>query len=295
MDPKPWNRRECVRKRPGMYFGEVNSRGVVHVINELVSNGIDLYLQGSASRVGIQVSDKSITYSDDGPGLPYDVAGPNGVSLAEHYLTDYHDTPTADQHAPHIHLLSRGLGLMCVNAASAWLEVSTWRAGCLWVQRFRQGLPAERAQIMERGTGTGTVIRFRLDSEVFCELLPAPDLLRKLMFEAAHLFPGVALTLNQETFLAPRGLADLASLYHVSSTTSLFSTPQAFHFNDRSNDVQIHVGLIGETQSATLCRSWVNGSVTCRHGTHVQGLCDALRASNYRPAIAMIHVVMHSG
>src|SRR5436305_1033544 len=90
--------RTSVRTRPAMYFGCTTERGVVHLVNELVSNGIDLFLHHSATQVGVKMDGETILYSDDGPGLPYDMPGPDDMSLAEHYLTCYHTTPTADDH-----------------------------------------------------------------------------------------------------------------------------------------------------------------------------------------------------
>ena len=285
--------RTHIRKRPAMYFGWTSSRGVVQVINELVSNGIDLFLKGTASRVGISVAGETITYTDDGPGLPYDLPGPGNLPLAEHYLTNFHNSPTADNHAPHIHLNGLGLGMMPVNVVSEFFEVKTWRSGCLWAQRFQQGSRIEPAQIVERGTGKGTTVWFELDGKVFSEKLPARLMLRKLMFEAAHLFPGITLELGTETFFAPNGLADLANLYYTPKTYWEFNHPEPFGLNVRSGDIQVNVGLAGETTSVTVVRSWANGSSTALHGTHVSGLQDAFHFAQWKPAVAMIHVVMY--
>lgn len=285
--------RTSVRTRPGMYFGCTSERGVVHVVNELVSNGIDLFLSGSATRVAVATQGDTINYSDDGPGLPYDVPGPEHVSLAEHYLTSYHTTPTADNHAPHIHMLGHGLGLMCVNAVSECFTVKTWRSGCLWEQHFAEGKPLESPHIVERGNGRGTSISFRLDSAVFQVKLPCPRTLRRLIFEAAHLFPGVTLALGREAFHAPNGLADLASLYYLPATPFEWQPPMSFGLQTRSDEVEVNVGLVGESADGPLIRSWANGSPTPLHGTHVAGLRDALRSVRWVPAVAMIHVVMH--
>lgn len=284
--------RTSVRKRPGMYFGCTTSLGVVHAVNELVSNGIDQYLLGAASHIGIKIEDDTILYSDDGPGLPFDVAGPGGVSLAEHYLTCYHTTPTADDHVPHIHMLGHGLGLVCVNAASKNFTVKSWRSGCRWEQQFEKGLPIDGAQIVERGHGRGTSISFRIDNTVFKSILPCARTLRRLIFEAAHLFPGVRLSLGQEVFHAPNGLADLAGLYYGGESPLHQTVPEPFALNCRNSEVDVQVGAIGESDGGTYFRSWANGRSTPLHGTHVAGLRAALRSLSWEPAIAMIHVIM---
>lgn len=291
--------RALIRARPGMFFGCTTSRGVVHVVNELVSNGIDLFLHRRATRVGVAIDEETIHYSDDGPGLPFDEPGPGGASLAEHYLTCHHTTPTADNHAPHIHMLAGGLGLMCVNAASEHFEVKSWRSGRLWRQTFSEGIAVDSARIVEQGEGKGTSIGFRLDRAVFKDLLPCPQTLRQLIFEAAHLFPGITLKLNQEVFHANNGLADLASLYFVDlaglngQRTTAAEEREPFALNTRFADVEINVGAVGESTSKPLYRSWANGSNTGLHGTHVDGLRDAFRSVKWKPAVAMIHVIMH--
>jgi DNA gyrase subunit B len=285
--------RTSVRTRPAMYFGCTTERGVVHVVNELVSNGIDLFLHESGSRVAVETDGDTISYSDDGPGLPYDVLGPGGVSLPEHYLTRHHTTPTADDHVPHIHLLSHGLGLVCVNAVSEHLTVKTWRSRSLWVQHFARGLPVGSPEIVERGSGKGTCISFRLDSDVFKAKLPCPRTMRRLIFEAAHLFPGITLALGREVFHAPDGLADLASLYYLRAETNQRQEPVPFALRTRNNDVEVNVGVVGESTAEPFFRSWANGSSTGLHGTHLDGLRDALRSVHWVPAVAMIHVIMH--
>jgi DNA gyrase subunit B len=285
--------RTAVRTRPAMYFGCTTERGVVHVVNELVSNGIDLFLHDSAQRVSVAVDGDTINYSDDGPGLPYDVPGAGNISFAEHYLTRYHTTPTADDHAPHIHLLSHGLGLVCVNAVSEHLTVKTWRSGRLWEQHFARGLPVHSPQIVEQGCGKGTCISFRLDSEVFKAKLPCARTLRRLIFEAAHLFPGITLALGREVFHAPNGLADLASLYYLRVEPSQWQEPVPFALHACCDDVEVNVGILGETSAEPFFRSWANGSSTGLHGTHLDGLRDALRSVQWVPAVAMIHVIMH--
>jgi DNA gyrase subunit B len=267
-----------------MYFGWNTERGVVHVVNELVSNGIDQFLHHSATRVAVAMDGDTITYSDDGPGLPYDMPGPGNVSLAEHYLTCYHTTATADNHAPHIHMLSRGLGLVCVNAISEYFAVKTWRSGCLWEQSFARGLPVDSPHIVERGLGKGTSITFRVDGEVFKAKFPCPRTMRQLIFEAAHLFPGVILALGQEVFHAPGGLADLASLYYMQATPNLWQAPVPFALHVRWDDVEVNVGVIGDATAEPCYRSWANGSRTTGHGKHVDGLRDALRSVDWLPA-----------
>jgi DNA gyrase subunit B len=274
-----------------MYFGDNSSRGVAHAINEIVSNSIDLFLAGSASRIGVSFEGETITCSDDGPGLPYDVEGPGGASLAEHYLTSLHDTRTADGHAPHVHLRGNGWGMMCVNAASEFFEVETLRWGRLWTQEFRRGSPISSPASRASEDGKGTSISFRLDPEVFAERLPDRWRMRRMLFEAAHLFPGLVVNSGRETFHAPHGLADLADLQ--ASDEWHLNRRRPFALNVRIDDLQVVVGICGDNAPATTYRSWVNGNQTLR-GHHVDGLRDALRAANLSPIVAMIHLIFQT-
>jgi DNA gyrase subunit B len=277
-----------------MWFGWNTELGAVHVANELVCNGIELFLQNAATRVAVAMDGETINYSDDGPGLPYDEPGPGDVSLAEHNLTCYDPTPTTAERTPQIHKLGRGPSMVFVNAVCEYFAVKTWRSGCLWVQHFAEGLPVDSPHIVERGLGRGTWISFRLDSAVFKAKLPCPWTMRLIILEAAHLFPGITLALGNETFHAPRGLGDLANLcyFNVRPITDC-QVPVPFAFHTRCDDVDVTVGAVGESTAEPLFRSWANGSPTQMHGTHVEGLRDALGRVHWTPAVAMIHVIMH--
>jgi DNA gyrase subunit B len=288
--------RESIRKRPAMYFGDNGPGGAVHVVNELVSNGIDQFLHGKASRVGVSFDGDRIVYSDDGPGIPFDVVASDGKSLGERYFTEFHDSPTADGHAPHIHIMNFGLGLMAVNSASQSFEVRTWRAGRRWTQNYHEGLPDGPPQSKQDSSEIGTRISFRLDPTVFSVALPDTQRLRTLMFDATHLFPGITLDLGTETFHAPGGLADLV-LHFRDENPSLFPFPDSessanFGVNSHHADMQIQVGVLGDSTWPTIFRSWANGTATPLRGTHVDGLQDALQQVDWNPSVAMIHVVL---
>ena len=98
---------EAVRKRPVMYFGDLESEGANTVVYEMVANVVDLFLAGLAKKINIKINNNNILVSDDGPGFPFSKASPQdtSINLVEHYLTHRHNSPTADDHAPHIHIL----------------------------------------------------------------------------------------------------------------------------------------------------------------------------------------------
>jgi DNA gyrase subunit B len=281
-----------IRLRPGMYIGDTDQRGVEHLIHELVANGLDQYLAGKATRILVSWHDgHSICVADNGEGLPFDVPASGGRTLAETYFTELHATPTADGHSPHVHLNASGVGLMVVSALSSVVEVASHRAGVCWEQRFEKGhtaSPLRQTKSSERGTS----ITFIPDAEVMSAQAPRWPMVRRKLFDTAHLFPGMLLGLQEETFHAPGGLLDLAE-FDSSEKDEVFTRPDqaAFKLNVELDDVQINAAACG-TAKTCHWRSWCNGMPTIQHGTHVAGFKDALKSAGWIPATAMIHVLL---
>ena len=132
---------ESVRKRPGMFLGNIDSLAANTVIYELVANSVDRYLAGLASKVKLVLVDDVATLEDDGDGLPFNERSTvDGFSsLAESFFMSLHNTATKDGHAPHVHLKGGGLGLCVVNAVCEHVNVSSSINGKLYKQRFGKG------------------------------------------------------------------------------------------------------------------------------------------------------------
>ena len=289
------SRIESVRKRPGMYFGSIDSLGVNVAIYELVANVIDQYLAGNVTKLSVQIDVDKITISDNGRGLPFDEPSlnPEYTSLAESFLLYSHDAPTADNHAPHIHLFNtNGLGLAIVNAASKYMNVKSYNSSYVWEELFGQGKVLKSAVKKESTHTQGTVIEMQLDEEMFSDTKPEMLSLRKTLFEVAHFYPGLIVEFLDETFIAHQGLLDLAYIYY--SPTCAGHSPITFFYQGILDDVQMQVALIDETGDDTEYFSWVNGSVLVDGGTHIAGLKEACRAVNWKPKTALIHVIMHN-
>lgn len=283
---------EAIRKRPGMYIGDPYEGGIEHLIYELVANSIDLFLSGKATKVHVAINGTEISVSDDGPGLPFDHVEMNSVSKAVHWLTHLHDTPTADGHAPHVHLNATGVGLVLVNALSSSLTVVSHRNGTRWKQHFAKGeiVGAPEASV---SSAKGTSITFTADLDVLEASLPRMHVLRRRLFDVAHLFPGMKVQLGDETFHAPGGLADYVQfLASQNEDPCHASTPsRLLHVRHESDELTVEAAAVG---SSAKCQwlSWCNGTGTRLHGTHVDGFRDALRRKDWTPAVAMISVIM---
>lgn len=310
---------EAVRKRPGMYFGSPEQAGNV-VVFELFANSIDQCLAGKASHINIQVADiqetdkqltrTRISISDNGEGMPFDKPLPKNLSakgfhnLVEYYMTQHIDQPTADGHAPHVHvspLSMGGLGLCVLNAGCSKMSVSSVKMDKdnnykKWQQSFVKGRVVSPAQVTRTTeTQTSTHIALILDSEIF----PSPCIdfsaLRKEIFEISHLFPSIkTVTLNDEVIAPKQGLLDLAVLYGYADSQ------QRFFYHETVNDVEIQVACIAsnyepcDSLDKITFYSWVNGRRSNDGGTHVQGLLNALQIVSFIPNTAMISVLFHS-
>jgi DNA gyrase subunit B len=288
----PENLIESIRRRPGMYFGSTGSTGVEHFIYELVSNVLDLYLMHQATFVTVLLNEDIITVMDDGPGLPFNQASDTpAITLATQFLTQVHWTASHDNHVPHVHMTTAGLGLAPVNIASSQFNVKSWRSGMLWEQNFARGMFQNEPIIIDRGNDRGTTITVIPDAELFGESKPRPHVIRRALLETAHLFSGFKVGLNEEIFHAPSGLKMLGHLYLDYDLSFLSSSH--FHFKTHHENIEIEVAIFGKTKSRSQIHSWVNGARTHDHGTHVQGVMHVLRQNQWKPVLILIHVVLY--
>ena len=297
--------REHVRKRPSMYIGDTTARGLHHLPGELVSNSVDEFLQGRLTIVRIKITDGVVEVTDDGAGMPFDLPSKfENESLADDYFTRFHDKPTADDHAPHVHVHSPiGVGLTVVNALSQWMHVETWREGKFFERRFECGVPkpvdvrvGENAvrpffdsthHVAEK---RGTRISFQPDPEIFQSGLIEPRNLRRKLFDAVHLTPGLLIELQNERFHAPNGLLDLAAF------ETLYPYGRAFNFDAEVAQLLVRAVAVGNTANGkeTKWHTWANGIrtwYTPSSGTHEDAFSKALGNVDWQPSAAFIHVI----
>lgn len=181
----------AIRKRPGMYIGDVHDgSGLHHMVWELLSNALDQVLAGHATCVEVVLhSDGSVSVTDDGQGISTDLV--DGVPFVQRVFTQLHSTPTADGHAPHLHLGLHGVGVSVVAALSEHVEVDSFRGGRQLRIGFARGevvAPLTDVGATER---KGTRVRFRHDPTVFTSLTLQPGLLEDRLRELAFLWPGL--------------------------------------------------------------------------------------------------------
>ncbi|NOU29390.1 MAG: hypothetical protein HOO96_15920 [Polyangiaceae bacterium] len=178
----------AVRARPGMYVGGTDSFGLHHMLWELVANVLDLVIAGRATTIDVELhSDDSVSVRDDGPGMSVD---PSSPAFLEKVFTEVHTTPTADGHAPHVHIGRVGLGLAPVCALSERVEVDVYREGTHYRQRFAQGYGTSPCEIVGATSAHGTTVHLWPDRGIFTATFSS-GLLERRLKELAYLWPGL--------------------------------------------------------------------------------------------------------
>jgi len=159
---------EAVRKRPGMYIGSTGSKGLHHLIWEVVDNSIDEFLAGYGKKILIRLNDdNSISIEDWGRGIPADEHRDTGVSAAQIVLTTLHAGGKFNNNSYKVSGGLHGVGISVVNALSEWLELKTFRDGKIYYQKYSRGLPDNKMKILDKSNRTGTKITFKPDPDIF--------------------------------------------------------------------------------------------------------------------------------
>jgi DNA gyrase subunit B len=208
---------EAVRKRPGMYIGDPDERGLHHCVFEVLDNSVDEHLAGHCQNieVGMHV-DGSISIADDGRGIPVDMHPKFKMPAVELVLTNLHAGGKFDQGAYKYSGGLHGVGAKCVNALSEWFEVEISRDEKLYHMEFAQGKTTSKLSVIGKSKKTGTKITFKPDAEIFQDTTKFKfDLLAKRMRELAFLNPGLSIALTDEgkngkteTFLYKEGIIE---------------------------------------------------------------------------------------
>ena len=276
---------EAVRKRPGMYIGTTSSRGLHHLVWEIVDNAIDEALAGYCSHIEVIVgSENTITVTDDGRGIPVDIHPKTGKSTVETVYTVLHAGGKFGGGGYKVSGGLHGVGASVVNALSSWLEVRVYKDGNVYFQKYSNGgHPEGQLTVIEECSKerTGTTVVFKPDPEIFTETTVYDyEILKTRLRELAFLNKGLRISLYDErevdkkdSFYYEGGLKEYVTMLNASKH-SIHDTIIDVEGVDK--DISLEVALqYNETYNSSIY-SFVNNITTPEGGTHEDGVRRAL-------------------
>ncbi|SFR70882.1 DNA gyrase subunit B [Halogeometricum rufum] len=275
---------EAVQKRPAMYIGSTDSRGLHHLVYEVVDNSIDEALAGYCDEIRVEVhEDGSVSVSDNGRGIPVDTHEQYDRPAVEVIMTVLHAGGKFDNKSYQVSGGLHGVGVSVVNALSEWLEVEIKRDGALWTHRFDHGEPVEgafeRVRDLEPDEETGTTIRFRPDDEIFETLAFEFSTLENRLRELAFLNSGVEIGLEDETtdetnaFYYEGGIR--AFVRYLNETKSTLHD-DVVYYDDEDQNIEVEVAMQATEELQGSIHAFANNINTREGGTHLTGFKTAL-------------------
>lgn len=273
---------EPVRKRPGMYIGSTDSRGLHHLITEIVDNSIDEALAGFCDTIKVIINrDGSCTVIDNGRGIPCGIHKTEGKSAVEVVLTKLHAGGKFGGEGYKISGGLHGVGLSCVNALSEWLEVEVEQGGKIHKQLYKRGIPQEPLKIVGDTAQTGTTVTFMPDAEIFETLDFNYEELKARFREIAFLNKGLTISIEDrrheepvgETFRYDGGIVEFVDYLNKNKET-LFPTPVYVDVVNKTNEVEIAFQFNNGYNE--FINSYANNINTEEGGTHLVGFKNAL-------------------
>ncbi|NLV06921.1 DNA topoisomerase (ATP-hydrolyzing) subunit B [Haloarcula rubripromontorii] len=278
---------EAVQKRPAMYIGSTDARGLHHLVYEVVDNAIDEALAGYCDNIDVTIHDDgSVSVSDDGRGIPVDTHEEHGRPAVEVVMTILHAGGKFDNKSYQVSGGLHGVGVSVVNALSKWLEVEVRRDGALWKQRFDHGKPEydlKKVRDLEPGEETGTTVRFWPDDEIFETGEFKFSTLSSRLRELAFLNSGVAISIGDErdgeteTFAYDGGIREFVE--YLNETKDPLHR-DIIYFEDEEEiaegPVQVEIAMQGTDDLQGSIHAFANNINTREGGTHLTGFKTSL-------------------
>ena len=274
---------EAVRKRPGMYIGSTSSRGLHHLVYEIVDNAVDEALAGVCTHINVQINgDNSITVEDNGRGIPVGIHPTKGIPAVEVVFTILHAGGKFGGGGYKVSGGLHGVGASVVNALSLWLEVTIYHEGQVYRQRYERGKSTGALQVI--GTCDperhGTTVSFLPDSEIFEETIYDYEILQNRLREMAFLTKGLTICLKDDReekreaqFFYEGGIKEFVT-YLNSSKTELYDS--IVYCEGLRDSVYVEVAMQHNDSYTENIYSFVNNINTPEGGTHLAGFRNAL-------------------
>ena len=273
---------EHVRKRPSMYIGDVGSRGLHHLVYEVVDNSIDEAMAGYCSEISIEINqDSSLTVEDNGRGIPVGLHKKEGVSALEVVMTKIGAGGKFDKDSYKVSGGLHGVGVSCVNALSESLTAKVFREGKEYEQNYSKGKPDGPVKEIGKSDKRGTLVTFTPDKEIFKEITDFDyEILSKRMRELSFLNKGITISILDnrkkdkdgnplsESFHSKQGLSEFIKYLDESREPII---KNIIKMEGEKNGIPVEVAMIYNSSFSENLHSYVNNINTHEGGTHLSG------------------------
>jgi DNA gyrase subunit B len=273
---------EHVRMRPSMYIGDVGTRGLHHLVYEVVDNSIDEALAGHCDTISVIINeDNSITTEDNGRGIPVGMHKKEGVSALEVVMTKIGAGGKFDKDSYKVSGGLHGVGVSCVNALSEQLKATVFREGKIWEQTYERGKPLGPVESVGNSDKNGTVVTFKPDPDIFQQILEYNyDTLAQRMRELSFLNKGIIINLTdkrrkdeegnfvKEKFHSDEGLKEYIRFLDSNREAII---EDVISMEGEKNNIPVEVAMVYNTSFNENLHSYVNNINTHEGGTHLSG------------------------
>ena len=271
-----------VRKRPGMYIGSTDVRGLHHLVTEVVDNSIDEALAGYCTHIVVEIlKDGAIRVTDNGRGIPTGSIEKEGKSAVEVVLTKLHAGGKFGSGGYKISGGLHGVGVSCVNALSEWLVAEVRQNGKLYRIRFNRGIAERPLAVVGEASDTGTTVTFYPDAEIFETLEFNYDTMKTRLRELAYLNKGLTIELadqrvepeRREVFRYDGGIVSFVEEMNKTKETIF---PEVIYFDEKYVDSEIEVAMQYNDSYSDTILAFANNINTEEGGTHLDGFKASL-------------------
>ncbi|MBO8423688.1 MAG: DNA topoisomerase (ATP-hydrolyzing) subunit B [Firmicutes bacterium] len=273
---------EPVRKRPGMYIGTTDVKGLHHLVTEVVDNSIDEALAGYCTHIEVTIlPDGACRVRDNGRGIPTGIIPKEGKSAVEVVLTKLHAGGKFGAGGYKISGGLHGVGVSCVNALSEWLEVVVYQNGKIHKQVFNRGVPQTDLKVIGDTDETGTEVTFYPDDEIFDSIVFQYDMMRLRLRELAYLNKGLRISIEdkregqerKEVFCYEGGIVHFVEQMNVGKEVVF---PEIFYIEETSGDNIVEIAMQYNTGYDEKIYTYANNINTEEGGMHLEGFKAAL-------------------
>ena len=273
---------DAVRKRPSMYIGSTGSRGLHHLVYEVVDNSIDEAMVGCCTEIEVVIHNNGmVSVTDNGRGIPVDIHPKFNVSALEIVMTKLHAGGKFDKKSYKVSGGLHGVGVSVVNALSISLEVWVKRDGKLYYQKYECGKPLAPVKVLGAAEGTGTKTTFLADKEIFDDITYDYDIIASRLKELAFLNKGLKISITdertgkKEEFKYDGGIVSF--VHYLNKNKNVLHEP--IYLKKEKEDTELEIALQYSDSYNESVFSFVNNINTVEGGTHLSGFKTALTRS----------------